>query len=242
MFLLSILKVEYTKTKFKNIGKSQFPQLLNKLFESEAIKNKNNIIQSFKRAGIFPLDPSSVDVSRILKNNKSTTNSSTTATNSSTTATNSSTTATNTTNNDSINNSSTSVNFVRTNNNHHSDDNDPPNVNIPRSSHNTDVVPPFASYRQAISTLEDVLQNPIISYSSDNDDDNEDDDEDYIPPKSISTPSITVSSSKKQISKSKKTCQSENDQLTSSRKSGKRKKVSWDFSSTDSTDEGNFYI
>ncbi|CAF3166789.1 unnamed protein product [Rotaria sp. Silwood2] len=242
-FLLSILKIEYTKTKFKNIGKSQFPQLLNKLFETKAIKNKNNLIQSFKRTGIFPFDPSSVDVSRILKNNKSTpksstntttfstttTTPSTTTTTSSTTTTTPSTTTTNATNNDSINNSSTSVNFIPTNNNHHYNDNDPFNVNMPRSSHNTDIVPSFASYRQVISTLEDVLQNSIISYSNGSDDDN-DDDEDYVPPKSILTPSITISSSKK-------TSQSENDQFTSSRKSDKRKKVSWDLSSTDSTDE-----
>jgi hypothetical protein len=242
IFLLSILKIEYTKTKFKNIGKSKFPQLLNKLFETEAIKNKNNLIQSFKRTGIFPFDPSSVDVSRILKNNKftaksstNTTTSSTITTTSSTTTTTPSTTTANATNNDSINNSSTSVNFIPTNNNHYRNDNDPSNVNMPRSSHNTDIIPSFASYRQAISTLDDVLQNSIISYSSGSDDDNDDDDDDYVPPKSILTPSITISSSKK-------TSQSANDQLTSSRKSDKRKKVSWDFSSTDSTDEGNFYI
>ncbi|CAF1521924.1 unnamed protein product, partial [Adineta steineri] len=274
----NILKGEYTKTKFKNIGKSKFPQLLNKLFETKAIKNKNNIIQSFKRAGIFPLDPSSVNVSRILKNNKSTTTSSTTTTTissttttntpstitttSSTTTTNTpstitntpsttttntpsttttntpSTITTNTINNDSINNSFTSVNFIPTNNNHHYNNNDPPNVNMPRSSHNTDIVPLSTSYRQAISALEDALQNSVVSYSSINDDDDDnDDDEDYVPPKSILNSSITQSSSNNQVSKSKKTSESENDRLTSSRKSDKRKRVSWDFSSTDSTEE-----
>ncbi len=230
LFSLRILKTEYTKTKFKNIDKSRFPQLLNKLFETEAIKDKNNIIQSFKRAGIFPLNSESVDVSRILKNNKFTAKSSTT---------------TNASSNDSMNNSSAPVNFVSPNNNHHNSDNDPSNLNRSRSSHNVDVPSSFASSREAISTLQDVLQDTIISYGSDDDDDNnnndddddndvdDNDDEDYIPPKSVFASSKTISSTK--------TSKSENHQLVASKKSNKRK-VSWDLSSTDSTEEGNFYI
>jgi hypothetical protein len=68
---LRILQDEYVRTKFKSINKTRFPQLLNQLFETEAIKNKNNIIKSFMRTGIFPLNPNSIDHSRILQNNES---------------------------------------------------------------------------------------------------------------------------------------------------------------------------
>jgi len=68
---LRILQDEYVRTKFKSINKTRFPQLLNQLFETEAIKNKNNIIKSFMRTGIFPLNPNSIDHSHILQNNES---------------------------------------------------------------------------------------------------------------------------------------------------------------------------
>ncbi|CAF3321377.1 unnamed protein product, partial [Rotaria sp. Silwood2] len=106
--------------------------------ETKAIKNKNNLIQSFKRTGIFSFDPSSVDVSRILKNNKSTHKSSTNTTTFSTTTTTPSTTTTTS--------STTTTTPSTTTTNHHYNDNDPSNVNMPRSSHNTDIVPSFASY------------------------------------------------------------------------------------------------
>ncbi|CAF4189075.1 unnamed protein product, partial [Rotaria sordida] len=166
-----ILQDEYTRTKFKSINKTRFPQLLNQLFETEAIKNKNNIIKSFMRTGIFPLNPQSIDYSRILKNNESVINSS-------------NTTTTNTTNNNSMNNSSVPVNFVSSNNNHSNTDDDSSNINTFSSFNNA--ASSFASSQEAISTLDRVLQETIILNNSDDeiDDDNKsdnDDDEDYVP-------------------------------------------------------------
>ncbi|CAF1530307.1 unnamed protein product, partial [Rotaria sordida] len=145
------------------------------------------------RTGIFPLNPQSIDYSRILKNNESVINSS-------------NTTTTNTTNNNSMNNSSVPVNFVSSNNNHSNTDDDSSNINTFSSFNNA--ASSFASSQEAISTLDRVLQETIILNNSDDeiDDDNKsdnDDDEDYVPTGSTSASSKNVAYTKKQTSKSK---------------------------------------
>ena len=107
-FPLRILKDEYARTNFKSVNKSRFSDLLNQLFETKAIKNKNNIIKSFMRAGVFPLNPKPIDHSRI---NEFFADSSTT------------------THNNSANNSSISVNFVSSNNNYDDADTSSSNLN-----------------------------------------------------------------------------------------------------------------
>ncbi|CAF4115415.1 unnamed protein product, partial [Rotaria magnacalcarata] len=62
-----ILKDEYSRTNFKNVGKPEFPSLLNQLWTNDPVGTKTNIIKSFMKAGVFPFNPNSIDRSRILK-------------------------------------------------------------------------------------------------------------------------------------------------------------------------------
>ncbi|CAF1521897.1 unnamed protein product [Adineta steineri] len=62
-----VLKNEYKRTQDKNIGKAQFPTLLSELWKTDAIGQKTNLIKSFMRAGVFPLNKQAIDVSRIVK-------------------------------------------------------------------------------------------------------------------------------------------------------------------------------
>src|SRR5438094_599654 len=55
-----ILKDEYTHTHFKSIGKAQFPSLLNRMWTSDPIGTKTNIVKSFMKAGIFPFNQKSI--------------------------------------------------------------------------------------------------------------------------------------------------------------------------------------
>jgi hypothetical protein len=64
-----ILNDEYTRTHFKNIGKSEFPSLLKQMWTSDPIGMKTNLLKSFIKAGIFPFNPNSIERSRIMKNN-----------------------------------------------------------------------------------------------------------------------------------------------------------------------------
>jgi hypothetical protein len=60
--------MEYNRTHNNIIGKARFPSLLKQLWETDAIQTKNNIIKSFMKAGVFPLNSKSIDHSRILQN------------------------------------------------------------------------------------------------------------------------------------------------------------------------------
>ena len=231
-FPLRILKDEYTRTNFKSVNKSRFPYLLNQLFETKAIKNKNNIVKSFMRAGVFPLNPKSIDHSRILQNNEFFADSSTT---------------TNTTHNNSANNSSIPVNFVSSNNNYDDADTSSSNLNTFYSFNNA--TSSFASSQEAIFTLDRVLQESIILNNNDDesddnsDEDDNDDDKDYVPTRSISTSSKTVASIRKPTPKSKTLLKRKNHRLTSSRESNKGKKVTLDLSNFDFIDQdGNFCL
>ncbi|CAF1403252.1 unnamed protein product, partial [Didymodactylos carnosus] len=66
----NILSEYYKSTHNKNISKAIFPVLLNKLWQSEAMK-KSNVIKGFMKAGIYPLDKDNINYSRLLKNSNS---------------------------------------------------------------------------------------------------------------------------------------------------------------------------
>lgn len=68
-FFYRILKDEYMRTRFQNIGKDKFPSLLKQLWISDPIGTKTNLIKSFMKAGVFPYNPNSINRSRIIKNN-----------------------------------------------------------------------------------------------------------------------------------------------------------------------------
>ena len=52
------------------MNKIKFPVLVKQLFETDAIKNKTNLVKSFLKAGIFPFNPNAIDRSHILQNNE----------------------------------------------------------------------------------------------------------------------------------------------------------------------------
>ena len=62
------MKNEYKRTRNKIVGKSRFPGLLSQLWTKDAIKDKTNIIKSFMKTGMFPLNPASIDRVKILNN------------------------------------------------------------------------------------------------------------------------------------------------------------------------------
>lgn len=66
-----VLRNEYRQTRNQSIRKARFPSLLSQLWKTKAITNKTNIVKSFIKAGVFPLDPASVDRSRLLRNSPS---------------------------------------------------------------------------------------------------------------------------------------------------------------------------
>ncbi len=214
------MKNEYTQTKFKVIGKARFPYLLNEMWSTDAIKTKTNIVKSFMKAGIFPLNPSSIDHSRILQNTAVAVSSS------------SSTTA-DTSDHDSAHNSPASNNLQTFDRNTHTTSNNSSSItNVTRSSEPTSSM----SSSQAISLLDQLLQETQVSDDSLND---ESDDEDYLPPKTMSTSSISVTSKPKKI-QTKNVSTSNNNQSISFQRSNKRKRVSWDTIGFDDSDEGNF--
>ena len=66
---LRILKQEYVRTNNQTITKSRFPSLLSQLWNWDPLQTKTNLIKSFMRSGVFPLNPNAIDRSKILKNN-----------------------------------------------------------------------------------------------------------------------------------------------------------------------------
>jgi hypothetical protein len=199
------LKDEYTRTHNKVIGKARFPSLLMQLWATDAIKTKTNVVKSFMKAGIFPLNRKSIDRSRIMKNSTANHNSSSTArTNTSNTSFNSQT------------NLSTSNSFQMLNNNSRiADNHQQMNIAVSSPPH---IVSSFASSHDAISALDQVLKESALEDSDD------DDDEDYIPNKSTSISLTTLTSKTKQQSRAKQTPTVKNQKLISPRRGGKRKK------------------
>lgn len=218
-----ILKDEYTRTKFKNIGKDRFPSLLNKLWNTDAIKTKINLVKSFMKTGVFPLNSSSINHSRILQSVSAIPSSSHVLVDRS--------------DNDLVSGSSTSNGLQVLSNTASSFVN------------STEIVqaraPSFGLVNEAVPFLDKVLQETMISDNCDDDDDDEeeDDDEDYLPPESISTSSITMTSTGKQERSQQPALSNNNHGKTSSQTNNKRKNVSWDLTNFDDTDEdGNLSI
>ncbi|CAF3356891.1 unnamed protein product [Rotaria socialis] len=164
----------------KTINKNRFPSLLKQLWQTEAIKAKTNIVKSFMKAGVFPLNSKSIDRSRVIKNVTSNKDSS----------------ANVLTNNNQTNGSS-SVIVVEI-----SDDDSFIDNNYPRMHSTTASSRPgfssFASSRDAITALDQVLEDTISNNSSHNADDDTDEDKDCVPNQYINSFSIKMSSTKKQ--------------------------------------------
>lgn len=187
-FLARFLKGEYTRTKYKTIDKARFPSLLMELWSSDVMRIKTNIIKSFMKAGVFPLNPHAIDRSRILKGNKPLTAFPSTVANA----------ASDVSNLNSTTNLSSLHNLTSLNDNSDVDENCGPVINAAPSSPLTFSAP--TSSREAIAILDQVLEETISNPG----DEGEDDDEEYIPPKTYSSSSKTILPAKKLNSERKK--------------------------------------
>ena len=56
------------QTRNKQSAKARFLTLLSRLWQTDAITNKTNITKSFMKTGVFPLNPTCIDRSKILEN------------------------------------------------------------------------------------------------------------------------------------------------------------------------------
>ena len=146
-----ILKDEYNRTRNRVIGKAQFPSLLKKLWKTNAVQ-KTNIVKSFMKAGVFPLNSNAIDRSRVLKNSDSTTSSLDTRSTISLV--------------NSRNNSSTTINPKDSNTG--GSTNTSAQIVISSTPTVNRVVPTFTSSRQAVSYLDRVIEEMM---SGDDDDD-----------------------------------------------------------------------
>ncbi|CAF4627833.1 unnamed protein product [Rotaria sp. Silwood2] len=212
-----ILKNEYRLTHNNTVGKVRFPALLSQLWATNAIKQKTNIVKSFMKTGIFPLNPTSIDWSKILQDKTSMDISS-------------STDATTTCFNDQMNKSNSRSIFNISNvpdNNNDSSITDPSinNILIPTATITSD----FDSSPQAISALDRVLDETTL--------DNYDEDEDYLPNCSISTSMHTMTLSNNRQSRSKRKSTSQHQQSITLQPSYRSKKIRPKVIGIDTSDE-----
>jgi hypothetical protein len=210
IFSPRILKAEYTRTNNKVIGKARFPSLLMELWKTDPIKTKTNIVKSFIKAGVFPFNPNSIDKSRILKN----------CTSINTSSSNTFTNTSNASNHDQSIHPSASSSCRTLDNNSHANNSHQPITNTISSPQLG--ISSFSSSHEAISALDRVLEETQSNESNDDDDS----DEEYLPNKSISTSSTTLSSIEKEKSQSKILPAVENHQPLLARKGTKRRKKS----------------
>ena len=170
-FVFSVLRLEYNRTRNQVVGKAQFPSLLKQLWQTQAITGKTNVVKSFMKAGVFPLNPKSIHHSRILKTSASLGDSSLITTNAP--PNNQATTSTIT----HVSVSSADRRMVV----------DQAPLDDHESVDDT-IAPPFTSSREAVSFLDQVLQDTM----SDGDDEVREAEE---PISSQSTPSSSASES-----------------------------------------------
>lgn len=220
-FLARILKGEYTRTKHKNIGKARFPSLLMELWSADAVRIKTNIVKSFMKAGVFPLNPHAINRSRILKGNKSLNAVPSTVANSTSEVSNLNPTT----------NSSSLHNLTSLNDNSDIENNCSPVINASPSP----PLPLFASTSsEAIAILDRVLEE---TRSNPDDEEEEDDDEEYIPPKTNSSSSKTVLSAKTSNSQRNKSSIMEENRFAPSDQNRRRQSSSSKSIYFDSLDE-----
>ena len=162
------------------------------------------------KAGVFPLNSSSINSSRVLRTASAFTSSSHIPANRS--------------NDNLIHNSSTSDGSGVISNNilNNATASSIASTNAIQADASSGV-PSYA----AVPLLNQVLQETMISDDYGDDDDDEEDDKDYSPPRSISTSSIPTKSAST----------NDNQEKISSRRNNKRKSVTWDLTSFDDTDE-----
>ena len=211
------MKNEYQHTRNKIVGKSRFPGLLSQLWTKDAIRDKINIIKSFMKTGIFPLNPASIDRSKILNN---------------ATCVNANTSATidpNTYCSDQINSSNDRSAFdvsVALNNNHTSVK-DVSMGNVPNTTDTT--ISNFNSSVQAISVLDRVLNETRLSSDAE--------DEDYLQNRSASTLTETKMLSSSQQSHPQENSTSHSQQLNTSRRNYRKRKTHPKIIDIESTNE-----
>ena len=212
-----ILKGEYVRTNNKVIGKSRFPSLLSDLWKTDVDKTKTNLVKSFMKAGVFPFNPNSIDRSRILKTNNNIAKSSSSIS-----------TTMPTVNPDNSSSEGGDISPINTNHRITSDQLSMPNNTFSKSSKSG-----FSSSHEAISALDQILQQTV---SNDNDDDDED--PDFLPNDDHNLSPIDVSSSIKHNSRVKQSTNTmSSSEVHPSQQQGKRKKGSTRLISFDTSDE-----
>ncbi|CAF3192699.1 unnamed protein product, partial [Rotaria sp. Silwood2] len=213
----TILKNEYQRTRNKTVGKSRFPALLSQLWKTDAITEKTNILKSFMKTGIFPLNPASIDWSKILQDTTTCVN-----------VNISSPTVTATCFNNEMNNSNDiSASDVSTASNNNHTDVTNPSINV--SNTTVTAISSFDSSIQAISVLDQVLNETILSH--------DDEDEDYLPNRSTGTSIDTVTLSSNQQSCLQQSSTSQGQQPIKSRRSYRKRKTRPKIIGIDSLDE-----
>lgn len=60
-----VIKNYYETTKFKNVDKDNFPRLIKQLYENDHCFTRLHAISGFEHTGLFPLDKSKVDKSKL---------------------------------------------------------------------------------------------------------------------------------------------------------------------------------
>ena len=211
------MKNEYQRTRNKIVGKSHFPGLLSQLWTKDAIKDKTNIIKSFMKTGIFPLNPASIDRAKIL-NNATCVN-----------ANISETIDPNMCCGDQINSSNSHSTFdvsVALNNSHTSVT-DPSMDNVSNTTDTT--ISNFNSSVQAISVLDRVLNETRLSSDAE--------DEDYLPNRSTNTLTRTTMLSNSQQYHPQENSTSHSQQLNTSRRNYRKRKTHPKIIDIESTNE-----
>ena len=203
------------RTRYQVIGKARFPSLLSELWATNAIKVKNNIVKSFMKAGVFPFNSNSIDRSRILQSSASST----------TTPLDLSSRATSTDQASQTIRASGSAPVVA----------DRDNVAADRST--VHAISSFASSREAISALNDVLEQ-TKAFEDDGDSDSDTDDDRSLFRKRRDLPSsISPAANQKHSSRSAHSLAADKSEAARSRSNAKRKRTIARLVGFDTSDE-----
>jgi hypothetical protein len=208
-----ILKDEYERTRYQVILKARFPSLLSKLWATDAIKVKNNMVKSFMKAGVFPFNPNSIDRSRILQSSASST----------TTPFDLPSRATSTDQASETTRASDSAPIVA--------DRD----KVPGDRSTVHAVSSFASSREAISSLNDVLEQ-TKAFEDDGDSDTDDDRSLFGKRRELPS-SISPAANQKHPSRSANSSAADKSEAARSRSNAKRKRTIARLVGFDTSDE-----
>ncbi len=191
------MKDEYIQTHFQTVGKGRFPSLLKQLWTNDPTAMKTNMVKSFMKAGVFPLNPNAIDRSKIIQNNTntSTPNVTTTSISNNQTATINNKSSQPTTNSSSFTSSHQAIAAL--------------NEILEKTKSNKNFVSEDSNDDQE-NSVEDEVNDEEDDGEADEDED-EDEGEEYLPSESNFTRSYSSSSSNgKQNTQSNKTITTEN--------------------------------